>query len=254
MISTGRSAESPSLEVKVTGDRLEPAAEDTVRRVLLWSLGLNEDLRGFYETARKDPVLRALAERFRGVKPPRFHSIFETLVNGVACQQLSLNVCIHIVNRIVETYGRGLSVGDGTFHAFPRPEDVAGIDEERLRTVGITRHKARALIGIARAAVEGSLDAGKLAALSNENATRKLRELHGIGPWTADYVLLRGLGRLDVFPAGDVGARNGLRKLPGLEALGEGELDKTLARWGPYRGLVYFHLLLNHLAEEDRIT
>jgi DNA-3-methyladenine glycosylase II len=254
VISTGRSEESPSLYVKVTGDRLDPGAEETVRRLLGWSLGLNEDLQGFYETARMDSTLGALAERFRGVKPPRFHSVFEALVNGIACQQLSLTVCIHIVNRIVETYGAGLSGGDGAFHAFPRPEDVVDVEEERLRAVGITHHKARSLAGIARAAVEGSLDIEDLAALPNEHVVQRLRQLRGIGPWTADYVLLRGLGRLDVFPAGDVGARNGLRKLAGLETLGEGELDEVLLRWRPYRGLVYFHLLLKQLAEEGHIS
>jgi len=78
----------------------------------------------------------------------------------------------------------------------------------------------------------------------------RLTGLYGVGRWSAEYVMLRGLGRLHVFPGDDVGARNKLRSLLDFE----GSLDyegvgRLLARWRPYAGVVYFHLLLDSLAE-----
>jgi DNA-3-methyladenine glycosylase II len=72
--------------------------------------------------------------------------------------------------------------------------------------------------------------------------------LRGVGRWTAEYALLRGLGRLHVFPGDDVGARNNLQRWLGfLEPLDYEGVRRTLARWAPFQGLVYLHLLLNSL-------
>jgi DNA-3-methyladenine glycosylase II len=78
----------------------------------------------------------------------------------------------------------------------------------------------------------------------------RLLELEGVGRWTAEYVLLRGLGRLHVFPGDDVGARNMLRRwLHRVKPFDYAGVRRTLGRWKPYAGLIYFHLLLHGLAE-----
>jgi DNA-3-methyladenine glycosylase II len=88
--------------------------------------------------------------------------------------------------------------------------------------------------------------------MDRADATEHLQRLHGIGRWSAEYVLLRGLGRLDVFPGDDVGARNKLERFLALP--GPPSYDQILAilePWHPYAGLVYFHLLLDGLAAKD---
>ena len=72
-----------------------------------------------------------------------------------------------------------------------------------------------------------------------------MRTLRGVGRWTAEYVLLRGLGRLHVFPGDDIGARNNLQRWLGLlEPLDYDGVQRALAKWAPFQGLVYLHLLL----------
>jgi DNA-3-methyladenine glycosylase II len=75
-----------------------------------------------------------------------------------------------------------------------------------------------------------------------------LQHLRGIGRWTAEYVLLRGLGRTNVFPCDDVGARNNLERWLGLRnPLTYDSAQRVLRKWAPYSGLIYFHLLLDRL-------
>jgi DNA-3-methyladenine glycosylase II len=75
-----------------------------------------------------------------------------------------------------------------------------------------------------------------------------LVELRGIGRWTAEYVLLRGLGRLHVFPGDDVGAQSKLKRFLGIDTpLRYDDVRALVARWQPFAGVVYFHLLLDSL-------
>ena len=86
-----------------------------------------------------------------------------------------------------------------------------------------------------------------LSTLDDATALDRLLELKGIGRWTAQYSLLRGLGRLDVFPADDVGSQSKMQRwLKGRNRPDYDRMYRILAPWRPYRGLIYFYLLLNH--------
>ena len=85
-----------------------------------------------------------------------------------------------------------------------------------LRQFGFSRQKGRAMIELGQAVAEGHLDLEELADLPDDEAVNRLCELRGVGRWTAEYVLLRGLGRTHIFPGDDVGARNNLRRWLGL--------------------------------------
>lgn len=90
--------------------------------------------------------------------------------------------------------------------------------------------------------------------MANEEIVRHLTKLRGIGRWSAEYALLRGLGRLDIFPGDDVGARNNLQKLLHLQNKPDYEgMSKLTSQWHPYEGLVYFHLLLEKLRQKGFI-
>lgn len=235
------SATAPRLDVHISRRRVTSAAEDAARVALSRMLGLDVDLSGFYAQTARDEVLRALVERFRGVKPPRFPSIFECLLNAVACQQLSIEAGLTLLNRLAED----ARPHDRAPRPFPGPDDIAALTPQQLRSVGFSTHKAQAIASIAAAVRAGLLELDALDRSDAAAAVATLRQLRGIGPWSADYVLLRGLGRLDAFPRNDVGALKGLRRY-----LGEGsneDPESALARWRPFAGLVYFHLLLRGL-------
>lgn len=241
------------VEVNRDGEAPSEAGVAEVRHTLAGMLGLGVDLAGFYELAASDERLVGLAGRFRGVRPPRFTSIFEALVNAVACQQLSLTVGIHLLDRLAAVYGPEVALR-GTTPGFPTAECLAVAEPSHLSRLGFSMAKARTIIELARRVASGTLDLNALVQADDEDATAALVALPGIGRWSAEYVLLRGLGRLGVFPGDDVGARNNLRRhfeLPA--AAGYGDVVTLAKDWWPYGGLVYFHLLLDALSRDGHL-
>lgn len=246
-------ADSPRLRITPSGHSDAPRVASVVTAALEHLLGLSVDLRDFYRFAADDPTLGPLAERFRGFRPPRFPDLFETLVNGIACQQVTLTLGILLLNRLAEHFGP-VPAG-GAAHAFPGPPHLAGRDPADLRPLGFSRQKARAIVELAEGIVAGRVDLHGLETLNDEAAAEYLNGLRGIGRWTAEYALLRGLGRLRVFPGDDVGGRKNLERWLGLaDPLDYAGVQRTLERWRPYAGLVYFHLLLKRLAEAEYLT
>ena len=252
----------PVLEVKVEGDKISPEDIKTIGRRLTRILGLNVELADFYALAKKDELLGPLAREFQGVKPPRFGSVYEALVNAVACQQMSLLVGVRLLNRLAQAYGKSFadSLSYGPQYAFPSPDVLAEARPAAVRALGFSGRKAQYIKGIScfAAGNPGSSGCGKagsatfdieaLEALADEEAETKLESLEGVGRWSAQYVLLRGMGRLGVFPGDDVGARAKLKEWLAIEAPLDYEgVRRIAARWRPYGGLVYFHLLLKNL-------
>ena len=88
------------------------------------TLGLGFDLSGFYRMAGADSLLAPLAARYRGVRPPRFPTVFESFVNAVAFQQLSLESGLGLLNRLSTTYGTAVGADGVLLHAFPSPSDL----------------------------------------------------------------------------------------------------------------------------------
>lgn len=247
--------DAPRLSVSLAAMRQDRSAQALACDAADSLLGLDIDMSAFTAAVAQDSLLGPLVVRLRGLRPPRFPTAFEALVNGVACQQLSLSVGIHLLNRL--TAAHGLSVGDdpAAARAFPEPEQIAVLEPHDLRCHGFSIAKARTVVEIARAIVDGDLDLEGLHRLDDATAVEHLTSLRGIGRWTAEYVLLRGLGRLHVFPGDDVGAHNKLRRLFGIDApLDYDSVRRLIARWDPYGGLVYFHLLLDSLSQEGLVA
>jgi DNA-3-methyladenine glycosylase II len=240
---------APRLVVTVTPAPRSEADERRLRQLLDRLLGLRVDLAAWYRTANRDRRLRALAARFRGVKPPRFPTIFEALVNAFACQQFSLEAGLTILNRLAAACGTSLEIAAGVGHAFPEPEQMIQMRPDELRAVGFSGRKARALLDLAGAIARQELDLESLAGESDDVIRPQLLQLGGVGRWTAEYTLLRGYGRLKVFPGDDVGAQNKLARWLGRSRpLTYAGVAQAVAPWQPYAGLVYFHLLLDGLS------
>jgi DNA-3-methyladenine glycosylase II len=242
------SASQPHLAVTATPSVRTVADRRRVTEALDRLLGLRIDLTDWYGMAGRDARLRPLAHAFRGMKPPRFPSLFEALVNAIACQQLSLEVGLTLLNRLasVSSVPAGTQL-DGAY-PFPTAFDVARLSGEQCREIGFSRQKTRALLELAGLIVKGRLNLEDIATRDDGIVRQRLLALRGIGRWSAEYVLLRGLGRLDVFPGDDVSAQKRLAEWLGRSrALDYGGVIRAVERWQPYAGLVYFHLLLEGL-------
>lgn len=247
--------DAPRLTVALTGRPIDHPTAALARSTVDRLLGLSVDLAPFAAMAAADPLLGPLARRMRGLKPPRFASVFEALVNGVACQQLSLAVGIHLLNRLTAEHGRPVAHDAAGPRAFPDPDQLATLQPHELNRHGFSLTKARTIIETAQAIVAGELDLESLQRLDDSAAIARLTSLRGIGRWTAEYVLLRGLGRLHVFPGDDIGAHNKLKRLFEIDTpLDYDTVHQLVARWHPYAGVVYFHLLLQSLSEDGLLA
>jgi DNA-3-methyladenine glycosylase II len=211
----------------------QSAVADTLRRVL----GLDVAPGPLELSLASVRGLRALAAALRGLRPPRFANLFETFANVIPFQQVSLDSGVATVRRLVERFGETLEHEGRRHHAFPSAEVVAAARLDALRGCGLSRAKAEALRAAARAIDAGELTEERLQLLSSDEAIASLSELPGIGAWSATVILLRGLGRLDVFPAGDSGvARAFGRLVPSTTA---SSLERLVRRAGDRRGYLY---------------
>lgn len=244
-------SDAPHLNVRIQAETPDQELESQATLALKRLLGIDLELGEFYVLAHDDGNLKPLAAQFRGFKPPRFATFFEALVNAISCQQLSLTVGIRLLRNLTECFGPELRTEEGTFHAFPRPQDLAGVDIEQLRKMGFSYGKARYIAALAQSITKGQLSLEELEGLDDQEAADRLRALKGVGRWTAEYFLLRGLGRTCIFPADDVGARNNLQHWLGLPGTVTYEqVHRALQPWEGFGGLIYFHLLLKSLNEK----
>ena len=140
-------------------------------------------------------------------------------------------------------------------HAFPVLKTLHVTDLVELRALGYSRQKGQALSEMSQAVAAGTLDLEPIELLDDEPAVERLLQLRGVGRWTAEYALLRGLGRTHVFPGDDVGARQNLERWLHLRRpLDYQGVHRVLSRWRPYGGLIYLHLLLSRLDEAGYVT
>lgn len=217
--------------------------------------GLTCNLQAFYKIALQDRHLKELAIQFMGVKPVRFASLFESLLNAIACQQLSLEVGILLLNRLSQKFGKKYRFNNGIHYAFPSFERIKKCTIENLKSLGFNTHKSQTIIQLASSFSKDRICFDNLITKTNNEIVEFLCQYKGIGRWSAEYTLLRGLGRIDIFPGDDVGARNNLQKLLQLnEKLDYQKIAHITKKWHPYAGLVYYHFLLNKLSEKGLLA
>ncbi len=248
------SSDNPILRVTATAETIGPGLRSTLAHALERMLGLRTDLSKFYEFTKGDTRLFELSRRFLGMKPPRFLNLYEALVNAFACQQLTLVVGILLLNRLARKCGLPFKKGDSTVYTFPQPERVARFHPETFGKLGFSRQKGLALAQLSQTVIRKSFDLESIETLDDEAALEQLSQFRGVGRWSAEYVLLRGMGRTHLFPGDDVGAQNKLRHLLHLrKPLDYGGVRRFLDRWQPFGGLIYFHLLLDGLSNEGHL-
>ena len=214
----------------------EPSAGVTanLRRIL----GLDVDPASLHFQVPIDGPLRTTVAALRGMRPPRFPNLFESFVNVIPFQQLSLEAGVTIVGRLTQRFGRPVEHAGRQYHASPRACVIAAARLDQLRACGLSRGKAGTLRNLARMIEARELSEEELSRMTSRQALHALMELPGIGPWSAALVLLRGLGRLDVFPPGDVGAARGVGPLLQLDR--RMSIDLAVQRFGDRRGYLYF--------------
>src|SRR5699024_6511043 len=167
---------------------------------------LNTDLQPFYKMAKQDPLLKDLVEEYDGLRIVQIPDLFEALCWGVFGQQINLRFAYQLKRQFVEKYGESLVYQGKTYWFFPHYEKIASLSVEELSEIKMTRRKSEYMIGIAQLMTSGELSKDKLLQLGDPAIIEKdLVTIRGIGPWTANYLLMRCLGFTSAFPIDDVG-------------------------------------------------
>ena len=237
-----------TLTVEIEGNRPEhPRLLALVRRML----GLEVDLARFYRSASQIEWLHPLVSRMRGVRPPRYPTIWEACVNAIVFQQISLHAASAIMGRLTMGLGEPLERDGVRLYGFPGAGQVLSAPDSLLRGAGLSAGKLATLRRVADALGAGGLDEARLEKLPSPDAAALLRSIKGIGPWTAVVILLRGLGRLDVFPGNDTSVERNLTLVGAPARL---DVETLLDTLGPERGMLYYHLLLGRLETRGALT
>ena len=232
-------------EIKVVGPAsVGPAAigSEALRAIAARLINAGLDLRPFYTLCADHAVLGPVAASLYGVKPLRPPSLFEMLVIAITEQQLSLAAAFHIRRRLVERFGQRRE----DVWLFPEAPRLAAAPMALLKACGLSGRKAEYVQTLAGEIAAGRLDLAALDGMSDAAVREVLTRQRGLGEWSIDYFLARGLGRPDCLPAGDVGLRRvvGLY-LAGGARLSPDELQRVLAPFSPYRSLAAYYLAVH---------
>jgi len=206
--------------------------------------GLDLDVGSFYQRAAGEPVMTGLTSALYGLRPTLSPSPFEMLVGSVCAQQVNLTFAFAVRARLVRRFGTPVQVGGRTVFAFPEPGVLARASVAELRAMQLTVRKAEYIVGLGEQIAGGSLDLARLARASNEAVIAALTAVRGLGRWTAEWFLARGLGRGDVCPAGDLAVRKAFAHFynRGRE-MSEDAIRRRAARWETHQNLAVHYLL-----------
>ena len=205
-------------------DRMDRAWAEAV-------LGINRALPVF-----EAPVLLALAERWPGLHPFAAGNVWEGIISAIVGQSITVKAAAVTEARLSAIFNAPVALFGRRFWPLPRAEQVAEVDPALVRTCGVTQRRADALVEIARRAVAGELPPAEELVADPERGIVLLRKLPLVGRWTAESVLLWGLGAPDAYPSGDVALLRAARLVYGRPDLTMRELDELSEQWRPSRG------------------
>jgi DNA-3-methyladenine glycosylase II len=205
---------------------------EAVRGQVARTLSLDHDGTGWDEVGRRDPVIGRLQAEFGHLRPVCFYSPYEAAVQAIIGQRISMRQAARIKLGLAESGGATLEIGGQKLHAFALPGRLLEVTE----APGLNPEKLNRLHEVARAALDGRLDAARLRSLPFDDALASLREIRGIGEWSSQHVLLRGAGVADAVPLADQRARVAVKAVYDLPAEPDDtELTAIADGWRPFR-------------------
>lgn len=234
------SARTAQLDVRVCGPSSLSAGQlASLARTLF---DLDRDLVDIEQTLSSDDRLKPLVERQRGIRIPGTTDPFELAVRAILGQQVSVSRAAALAAKLAASHGVRLErhVG-GLTHSFPSATTLSECD---LGGHGIPRQRANAVRELARRVAHEEIDFTR--ARDTGTLTAELAEIRGIGPWTANYVALRGFLVGDAIPLSDLGLRSAMSRTARPHTTAE--LARIVDTWRPWRGYGAIHLWTGLLA------
>ncbi|KMN39467.1 DNA-3-methyladenine glycosylase [Lysinibacillus sp. LK3] len=192
---------------------IEKREREKIATYIIEWFDLDNDLTPFYEMANTDPLLQIPAQKFYGLRVIGIPDLFEALCWGVLGQQINLAFAYSLKRQFVESFGGSIEWNGKKYWVFPPYERIAQLEPTDLAAIKMTVKKSEYIIGIARLMACGELSKEQLMKMNFKEAEKSLIKIRGIGPWTANYVLMRCLRFQTAFPIDDVGLINSIKTL-----------------------------------------
>ncbi|CAN5411255.1 DNA-3-methyladenine glycosylase [soil metagenome] len=186
--------------------------------------------------AKKDSILAPIIAAHSPCTIEPHRNYYQELVDSIIGQQLSVKAARSIRQRFYALFGG---------NELPEPAEILSKSVEELRTAGLSGAKARYVQDLALHVLEGRLKFDKIDDLSNAEVAKELTAVKGIGEWTAHMFMMFCMGRLDILPVGDLGIKNGIKKLYGLTELPDADKIREIAalgNWHPYESVASWYI------------
>jgi len=217
-------------------------ALETVKKIF----NLDFNLQSFYEGIKKDKIMYKLGKNLNGLKSPVTATVFEAMFLTIVEQQISLKAAHSIERKIIKKFGSTLNVDGHVYYAIPTPGQLNKASFDELRECGLTLRKTEYIKSISEEIENGNLDLeGFKEYEDDDKIVNELSKIRGIGLWTAEFVMLRGLNRLESIPADDIGIRRVISHYYCNGRRISSDVTRKLAeKWGKWKGLASFYLII----------
>jgi len=235
------SKEKPKLSIEALPDK---AGKSLIEEKIKWMLGVDDDIRGFYKIGLKNKRFAKIIKNLYGLRPPKTPTVFEALIIAITEQQIALPVAIALRKKLIERYGKSIKINSKTYYTFLSPESLAKVKPEEIKKLGLSLKKSEYIVNLSKKVAEQEIDLEKMKKWGKERILNILTKIKGVGPWTAEYMMCRGMGRYDVLPANDMGLKTSVTAyLNKKEKVSEQEVRKLFESFGKYRGYAAFYLI-----------
>jgi len=239
-----------SIELKSNEDIFDTDIEP-IKKIVSDIFNLDFNLKFFYDEVKNDKIMSKLTKMLFGLKTPTTPTIFEALVDSIVEQQISLKAAHSIERKIVKKFGSALNIERRVYYAHPTPEQLNNASSDELRECGLSFRKVEYIKDISKLIVERKLDLEKFKEYENINEIiDELCKIRGIGKWTAELTVIRGLNGFNSFPADDIGIRRVIshyycndKRISAFDA------RKIAKKWGKWKGLAAFYLIIAEIQD-----
>lgn len=235
-VAPAGAAEQPALAYTLLAEQpIEPGTQRLAEDRIACFLSLNDDLRPFYALAERDPIFAPIARRLHGYHQVRFLTPFESAAWAVLTQRNALPIARTLKQRLVERYGAPIEAAGMRHWAFPEAATLAQANPAELYALLPNLRRAEYLQAAAMAFA--GADEGWLRGAPYAEVAAWLRAISGIGAWSASFILLRGLGRMEQLPAGEAKLAAAVSRHYGAGgALGDSAIRTIAEHYGAYQG------------------
>jgi DNA-3-methyladenine glycosylase II len=203
------------------------------------------DLKPFYESVKNDEVMSHLIKKLWGLKNPTTQTIFEAMVDAIVEQQISLKVANKLENKIIKRFGDALNLQDDVYFVYPTPRQLARVSIDEFRQCGLSYRKAEYIKEASTLIVEGKLNLENLKNYEDsDQIIHELDHVRGVGVWTAEFTMLKGMQRLEALPADDLGLRRVKSYYRNGKVISSAEARRIAENWGCWKGLATYYLVV----------